>query len=801
MNEQQIFKEKQETNVFIQLIQKYLPFWPLFALTIPVAMSISYIYLRAEVPIYVATAKVLLKDPNKGSGDSKVLDALNIFSEKKIVENEILVLRSSGLMEEVVRTFDLYATVYNQGKVRLEELYASNSPIRFVALQKDSIYSYGKHTFKIDWKAGRVLINDQSVPFDSTVVLNNATYRLVMNNTYNRNVIGKNYFVITRPVSAAAGEIIGSLRAAPLSASSTVLDVKLETPVPEKARDVLRRLFEVYNIDGIEDKNQIASKTLAFIDDRLNFVLHQLDSVEQNIEAYKNRESLYNVGTQGEAYLSKVQILDTRKAEVDLQLELLADIRNYVLSKGRRPGTVPSLSLITDPTLSTILGNLYAVEFELENASKVTGESSEPVIIAKEKIGRIKSDILENISNIKNNLSTIKNDVTANINLNNNLLKSIPQKERGLLEISRQKEIKSNIYSFLLQKREETAISSASTGADLRVIEAPSSYGPIRPVPKNFHLTGFIVGLLSAVFLVLLKEQFKSKVLFRDEIEDKTTVPFVGEVVQAGTSSPIVIEEGKRTVIAEQFRALRTNLAYMGLNDENKTLLVTSSVSGEGKSFMAINLAISFTLTGKKVALMEMDLRKPKLSKLMNVARDPGISNYVVGKATMEEIIRETSIPNLFIIPAGAIPPNPTELIGRPAYREMITYIKKEFDYVFIDTAPIGPVTDAQLLKEYGDVTLYVIRHDRTPKIFVKMINELNQQKKFNNMCIVFNGIKKRGIPIGNFGNANGGYGYGYGYGYGNGYGYGYGYAIDDNESRMAKLKRFFKKILRKIRG
>jgi hypothetical protein len=223
MNEQQFFKEKQEVNIFIQILQKYLPFWPLFALTIPIALSISYVYLRAEIPIYVASAKVLLKDPNKGSGDSKVLDALNIFSEKKIVENEILVIRSSGLMQEVVKSLNLYATAYNQGKVRLEELYGDNSPIRFIALQKDSIYSYGKYPFKINWNEERVEINNRSVKFDSTVVIGNVAYRLVMNQKYNRNVIGKNYYVVLRPPVAAAGEIIGALRATPISASSTVL--------------------------------------------------------------------------------------------------------------------------------------------------------------------------------------------------------------------------------------------------------------------------------------------------------------------------------------------------------------------------------------------------------------------------------------------------------------------------------------------------------------------------------------------------------------------------------------------------
>ena len=757
-------------------------------------MSIAYVYYRAEVPIYVASAKVLLKDPNKGSGDSKVLDALNIFSEKKIVENEILVLRSSSLMQEVVSSLDLYTTVYNEGKVRLEELYGDNTPVRFVAVEKKGIYNFGKYPFKMDWINKKININGEEVNFTGKVLLGNTWYRPIVNLNYNKDLSGKNYFLITNPISSAAASIIRDLKASPISSSSTVLETKLLTPIPDKGRDILHRLFEVYNKDGIEDKNQIASKTLNFIDDRLNYVIHQLDSVEENIEAYKNRESLYSVGTQGELYLAEVRELDKKKGEVNLQLEILEDTRDYVLSKGRRPGTVPSLSLLTDVTLSGLLGDLYKAEYDFENASRITGENSEPVLQAKAKINRLKSDILENIVTIKNNLVTVKNNIRKKLTLNNGLLQTVPQRERGLLEISRQQVIKNNIYSYLLQKREETAISSASTSADLRVIETPAVNGPVTPIAKNFYLTGFIVGLLIAVFMVLMKEQFKSKVLFRDDIEDKTSIPFVGEIAQSNSKIPIVIQEGKRTVIAEQLRSLRTNLAYMGLNDRQKTLLITSSISSEGKSFLAINLAISFTLTGKKVALMEMDLRKPKLSRMMNIPRDPGISNYVVGKADIKQIIRSTTIPNLFIIPAGAIPPNPTELIGKPAFGQMMEYIKNEFDYVFIDTAPIGPVIDAQLLKDYADVTLYVIRHDRTPKIFLKMINEFNQLKKFNNMCIVFNGVKKRGINMGHLGN-------GYGYGYGYGYSYGYGYAVEDKENSFPSWKLLWEKGKQIVKG
>ena len=331
MNEQEFFKEKSETNIFVQILQKYVPFWPLFALTIPISLSVAYVYLKSQTPIYVATAKVLLKDPNKGGGDSKVLDALNIFSEKKIVDNEILVLKSSGIMKTVVDSLDLYSTVYNQGKVKVEELYGLNSPVAFIALDKDSIYNATTYPFKIDWEKRRISISNREASFGGTVLLGNVNYRLVINEKYNHHLEGKNYFVKIRPLDDVASEIIGSLRATPLSSSSTVLDVKLESPEPYKARDILTKLFQVYNAEGIDDKNQIAKRTLNFIDDRLNYVMNQLDSVERNIESYKSRESLYGLGTQGDVYFKKVQDLDVRKGEIDLQLDVLSEIKNYVL--------------------------------------------------------------------------------------------------------------------------------------------------------------------------------------------------------------------------------------------------------------------------------------------------------------------------------------------------------------------------------------------------------------------------------------------------------------------------------------
>ena len=792
MDDQQFFKEQTERNVFLQILERYLPFWPLFVITTAISLAVTFVYLRSQVPIYVANAKVLLKDPNKGSGDSKVLEALNIFGDKKIVENEIVVLKSSNLMHEVVRDLDLYASVYNEGKVRIEELYKDNSPVYFRTSQPETVLPSKRYPFTVDWNRKTVQIDNKTVHFNDSIILNNTVYRIIPNTAYNTSVKGKNYFAEFNSIEGVASNIIGNLKANAISNQSTVIELKLETPVPEKGVDILTKLFSAYNINAIEDKNETAAKTLAFIDNRLAGVTTSLDTLERNVQNFKSRNQVIDLSAQGILFLENVKELDKNKSELDIQLDIINDVNNYINRKDTKASLVPSLQLLNDPTLSTLLSKLYDAEVQLEKARSISGERSDAVLLGQEQVNKLRNDIKENARNIQRNLLSARQNINSNIGANSNLLSRIPKQERGLIDVTRQQAIKTNIYSFLLQKREETALNSASTIADLRIIENASSYGPIKPVAKNYYLAGLVVGIFLGIFIILIREQFNRKVLFTSEIEDKTKVPVVGEIIQVASKTPIVIQEGKRTIIAEQFRSLRTNLSFMALSEEAKTTLITSNISGEGKSFVSINLAISHTLTDKKVALLELDLRKPRLSGLLNVTRDPGISNYLVGKIPIEGIIKETAIKNLFVVSAGAIPPNPSELILSAKFKEMMNELKNRFDYLIIDSAPIGPVSDSLLLKDYADTTIFVVRHNVTPKMYLKLIDNLFRQNKFKNICIVFNGLKRRGIG-GSYGYGSYGYGnYGFGYGYGeNGQGY---YVKEEKKGLFSGIKNIFRK-------
>ena len=580
--------------------------------------------------------------------------------------------------------------------------------------------------------------------------------------------------------------------------------MSLETSVPEKGSDVLKKLFEFYNKAGIEDKNQMATKTLNFIENRLNNVTDQIDSVEKNIESYKAQNGVADLSSQASVYFENIKDFDKSNSLLEMQLQLLNEVSTYVESKSKSSTVVPSIILLDDPILKSLLDQLYQAEFELSKARTTAGEKSDIVVLAFDKVNKIKADIRESISNLKQNYSTQIKSNKNNIAYNQSQFSSVPRKERGLLEISRQLAIKNNIYNYLLQKREETALSSAATVSDIRILENVFSYQPIRPVPKKMYLYAFLIGAAAFFVYVFIIEKLKNKIMFRSDIVKNTNVPIVGEIFQSRTNETVAVSEGKRTIIAEQFRVLRTNLSFMGLNLENNTILITSGISGEGKSFVSLNLAISLTLTGKKVALMEMDLRKPKLSQILNIERVPGISNYLVNQAELKDIIKPTAFPNLFIVSSGVLPPNPTELISKPEFDNLMHHLKSEFDYVVIDSAPIGPVADSQVLTTFASTNLFVVRHNHTPKAFVQMIDQFSSLERFKNMGLVFNGIKPRGTSFFNY--SLGGYGNGYSYGYGEGNGYTYedkeGYFIDEVTNPGFKsiwnfvsfLKRRFKK-------
>lgn len=760
-NTPQEFEETQEVSI-ADLFYKYLSYWPLFLLLLVIFLAGAWIYLRYTVPVYETTATLLIKDDKNSNPGTDLMDALDLFGSQKNVENEVEVLQSKTLMQEVVKNLHLYAPVFIKGRVINQSAYLG-SPVVIEAKYPDSLISSdgNKIEFKFSDITNTVTVNNKTIflnQWDSTTY---GILKFLPNKYYKKpDSINKNleYYFSIGTVKATANNILKQVTISPSSQQSTVIDLSIKDEVKKRGEDILNELLSVYDKAAIEDKNVLAANTLKFINERLDFVEKDLDSVERTLQRFKAQNKITDISAQGQIYLQTVAGNDQKISDMNVQLAMLEQVEKYVQSKGDLGGIVPSTLSGTAPVLTGLLQKLSDLELQYTQIKKIVPENNPSAVALHDGIQKIKPQILENIKSQRSNLDAGLADLTSTNNKYASMLKTIPEKERELLGISRQQAIKNNIYTFLLQKKEETALSFASAVADSRVIDkAQSGDLPVSPKRKLIYLAAILGAFIIGIGGLYMKDLLTRTVQSRADIENETAIPILGEVIYDRSKLPIVITEGKRSFIAEEFRQLRTSLAYMGVDETHRKIMITSSMSGEGKSFIAINLGISLSLMGKKIVLLELDLRKPKLSEQFNISRKLGLSNYLIGKLKAEEVIKQTPTDNLFLIPSGPIPPNPSELIANGKLQELFKYLETQFDYILIDTAPVNPVTDAFILSPLCDVSLYVVRYDYTPKIMLQKLDDKLKNNGLNNPAIVFNGIKERGFSS---------YGYGYGYGY-----------------------------------
>jgi tyrosine-protein kinase Etk/Wzc len=756
--------EEVDENLIQQVVSKYLPYWPIFLLALLVGSGIAFAYLRYTIPKYEATATIIIKDEKKGNEDSKLMESLDQISSKKIVENEIEIIQSRSLMVNVVKALFLYAPMYEEGKIKTVSAYAK-SPVTIEAPNPDSIMGFERINFSYDRTNKTVVLNGKyryslnqivSTPYGKLVFVPNKYYR--SGDTTTKQL----YFSLGNPKNVASGVLL-NLKVDASSKLSSVVELSYRDEPPQRAEDILNQLILAYDQATIDEKDKLARNTLTFVEERLNVVAHDLDSIEKKVQQYKSGKDAVEVGVQGQLFLQSVNANDQKLSEYNIQLSVLNQVEKFVTDKDNNGAIVPSTLGISDPVLSKELDNLYSSELEYEKLKKTVGENNPTLVAITDQINKIRPNILQNIKAQQQSLNAAKQNLSATNGAYTSKLQSMPQKERQLLDISREQATKSNIYAFLLQKREESELSYASAVSDHMVIDhAQSGSTPVSPKPLIVFLLAIVSCMGICFAIITIKESLTGKVLYRHEIEARTSIPIIGEVIFEKTRNPVVIESGKRSFIAEEFRKLRISLSFLGIDSTHKKILVTSSISGEGKSFIATNLALSLSLTGKKVVIVDLDLNNPTIAKNLNVTQDVGITEYLTGEREPEEIIKRVKAhENLFFISAGNLPENPTELLANGRVKEIIDYLENIFDYVIIDTSPIVLVTDGYLLTGLCDATLYVIRHKYTPKMLIKRIDENNQINPINNPAIIFNGVKMRGFFKNN-------YGYGYDYVYGN---------------------------------
>ncbi|HEV8508609.1 MAG TPA: GNVR domain-containing protein, partial [Chitinophagaceae bacterium] len=621
-------------NVISQLWSKYSPYWPLFAFFMIVAILAVRFYLRNTVPIYETTATILIKDEKKGEDDSRIIESLNLLSTKKIIENEIEVLKSKDLMMQVVKRLRLYAPIYEQGKRRDIPAYAT-SPISVEVSNPDSLNPAEKVFFSYDATSRKVTIENKQYSLSQWV---NTPYGTLKFTQQNGKSQGPLYFSLVSP-KVVAFALVGGLEVAAANKLASVINLTMRDEVPKRSEDILNELIAVYDNAALREKNKLADNTLIFLDERLGIVSHDLDSIESKLKQYKSSTGAVDISSQGTLFLQNVSANDQKLGDVNNQLNALDIVENYVKSKDIS-GSIPSTVGMTDPTLPQLLTKLYEDQLQYEKLKRTMGDNNPAVLNQKAEIEKIKPGILQNIESQRENLQSARDNLNATNNRYSSILQSIPQKEKDIVEITREHNIKSNNYNFLLQKQEETKLSLLSSIGDSRVIDkAQTALTPVASKKALIYIGALLFAFALAVGLVTINEIFKRTILYRREIEAYTSIPVIGEIIYQKSKDPLVIGNGKRTFIAEQFRNLRTTLPYMGLNGERKRLQVTSTVSGEGKSFIVANLGVGLALAGKKVVVIEFDLSDPTLCDKLNVTEiNKGLTDYLTGDVKPEEI-------------------------------------------------------------------------------------------------------------------------------------------------------------------
>jgi tyrosine-protein kinase Etk/Wzc len=780
------FSANEESFNLKEFLLKYIQYWYWFVLSIIVALLAAFLYLRYTVPQYNIKASLLLRIDDKGGSGISEEDALGeiaVFKTKKNVDNEIQILKSQTLMEQVVRELGIDINYINKGHIKDNELY-SLSPIKVIPIAlKDPIYSQqflftylgnnryklvnAKNNFQGEYQFGQVVNH----PLGKFII------KLLNAQGWQDEIIIK-----INKVATVAKYYSENLQIRP-PRTSTVLEMWLTDAVPSKGRDILDRLIQVYQESGIDDKNRVSSNTIKFIEERLKFLTQDLSGVERDIEKFKRGNDIVDIESQTTQSLSTQSAYDKELYEKETQLALLKSTEDYLKNESNEYALLPNSFGFEDVTLSNLINEYNKIILEREKTLKTTQESNPLVQAMNGQIGSLKSNIADNIKHIKQGATIARNNLALKSQSINSKMRAIPTKEREYLEIQRQQNIKQNLYLYLLQKREETELTRAVTTANSRLIDPASSTDlPITPNRKMIYLIALVIGALLPTTIITVQQLLNDSIKTRSDIESCTEVPILGGIGLSSSNENIVVRKGSRSGIAESFRMIRSNLDFMTTVDKKKqSILVTSSMSGEGKSFITLNLAASLALSGKKTIMLELDLRKPKLVKyLSDNSHSEGITNYLVSNISIESIVQRSTIDeNLYFIGSGPIPPNPVELLMSKKMEELFVYLRKEYDYIIVDTSPIGLVTDAIVLNRLIDISLYVVRYGVTRKGQLSIVQDIYTQQKFQHPAIIFNAVKTNG-----------------GYGYGNGYGYGYGYGYYDDEKKnkgiMKKLKNYF---------
>ena len=813
----EIIEEESSSFNFGTIYKALVLNWKWFALSLIICLGAAYLHLRYTMPNYNAYAKMLVKeDDGRGRRNNSLqsMENIGLISQSLGIQNEMQILSSSILAADVVRDLKLYVNYFLEGRITGNILYKDqpitvdidpahlerlNSTINLSIKRTGNNYEvtgvYYVPTDEYNMR-GPYGIKRTITQFP-TMIRTNAGY--ITFNASGRQTLpeGRTLRVSITSPRMMAGKYAGALSVTQKSEESSVLTLSMVDQVPRRAMDYLNQLVVCYNRQANADKNEVAVRTEEFINERLAKINGELGSTDGALESYKRRNRLVELKTDARESSANASAYEQKLNDINTQIALIDDVSSAV-NTSNRSSLLPTVGL-QDASANQLINEYNKIALERNRLLRTAAENSPIVEPLTEQLDEINSSIKQSLAQARRNATIQRNAIASQHGQYTGEISRTPEQERILTQIGRQQEVKSGLYLMLLQKREENSISLAATADKGKMIELPKYGGQVSPNNKLIYLIALAIAILLPSLIIFLVNFFRYRIEGHEDVARLTELPILADVAIASdtakTKADIVVHENKNNQMEEIFRSMRTNLQFM-LSEGQKVVMFTSSTSGEGKTFNAANIAVSFALLGKKVILVGLDIRKPRLAELLEINdHHHGItpllqqSNPTV-EDVKEQILSSGINENLDTLMAGPIPPNPAEMIARPALDTVINILRDLYDYIIIDTAPVGLVTDTLQIARVCDATVYMCRADYTPKSSFQLINSLAIEKKLPNMAIVINGIdmskKKYGYyyGYGKYGKY-GRYGYGrygaygrygsYGrYGYGR-YGYGYG--------------------------
>jgi tyrosine-protein kinase Etk/Wzc len=762
-------------------VTRLLKSWPWFLASVLICFALAVVYMLYTQPSYDATAAILVKDDKKGSQmmDNSVLKEMGLGGDNKLVENEVEVLKSPDLLEAISKKLKLYMDVSRVGSIRNTSVFDDELPFIIEVLNPDDIQFHMNWQFKQS-KYGYMFKNEadisyiyfQAQQFGKVYKSDNISYRCFPNPRFsgdeelkkNTDTSLHTYFVKLTPIGEVILAYAKLLKIEQATKLATVIDLSITDKNEKRALAILQTLINEYNESGLEDKNRATDNTINFLNDRLIAVNSELKQVEETVQKFKSKNKITDITADQEQYMLLAQQVDVQKAQSETQLNIINALEDNLEKNQNNPQLVPSTLGIAEPTLGLLIEQHNQLVLQKERVLQRSGPKNPLLIDLQAQIDEIRIRLLDNVKNLKQAFKIALTDVSKKDDNLNGLMNNVPVLERNLIEITRDKDVQQQIYAFLLQKREESAITRSSNVEDSRTISSPRSYGKKWPKKNVILALAFIMGLILPVGVIYVFDFLNNSVGDMTQITQAVNLPILGSITHVKTlKSSIVVSSRSRSVVSEQIRHIRTSIGFTGKGKPVKSILATSFQPGDGKSFVSLNLAASYALLNKKTCILEFDLRKPHIAKYLNINPKEGISSYLSEKPCLKNLLIE--VPgynkNLFLLPAGYLPPNPAELIEGPNMEKMMAELEDQFDYIIIDTPPFSLVTDASLLQKYSNISLVILRQGHTSREVYKELKRFANNHSGNPVYLLLNDVGKSKR-------------------YQNGYGYGNGYYTDE---------------------